>query len=102
MIRRPPRSTLFPYTTLFRSLLLREELADRGDVVRLQAVERAHREVELLDRYLVEAVAGGLPAAGGPPRQKTEPKSTTPKSRHRHTSYSAFCLSKKKIQTTTR
>src|SRR3989454_4759881 len=34
MIRRPPRSTLFPYTTLFRSLALREQLAADEDKVR--------------------------------------------------------------------
>src|SRR5215471_12601399 len=44
-------------------LLLGQELADRRDVVRLQTVECAHREVELLDRDLVEPVAGGLLAA---------------------------------------
>src|SRR3712207_6875081 len=38
MIRRPPRSTLFPYTTLFRSLLLRDALGRAGLVV----VVRAH------------------------------------------------------------
>src|SRR5438132_3762412 len=80
MIRRPPRSTLFPYTTLFRSPLLEaqpelgqlllhlfdgllpevadvqqvllgplDELADRGHPLALQAVVRAHGEVEVLD-----------------------------------------------------
>src|SRR2546426_4524516 len=60
MIRRPPRSTLFPYTTLFRSYLRREGLADlvgraegrRGPVGRsgldvIAAVLAAHRAVEL-------------------------------------------------------
>src|SRR5688572_32238816 len=42
MLRRPPRSTLFPYTTLFRSALLRRRLAKRGP--------------ELVDRDLVEHV----------------------------------------------
>src|SRR5258707_5660740 len=47
MIRRPPRSTLFPYTTLFRSLLLQAAVAAyrRGD---LAAGDRARRKVEAL------------------------------------------------------
>src|SRR5207302_529765 len=46
-------------------LLLSQQLADRGDVVGLEAVEGPHREVELLDRDLVQAVARGLLAAAG-------------------------------------
>src|SRR5207302_395454 len=46
-------------------LLLGQQLADRRDVVRLEAVERPHGEVELLDRDLVQPVAHGLLAAGG-------------------------------------
>src|SRR3712207_8038005 len=58
MIRRPPRSTLFPYTTLFRSRLRRADV-DAGDVevARIEAdadarmpVERVHEHRELLDR----------------------------------------------------
>src|SRR3712207_7969516 len=44
MIRRPPRSTLFPYTTLFRSLLLREGAVGAED--------QADRDLALLDRGL--------------------------------------------------
>src|SRR3712207_1181101 len=44
MIRRPPRSTLFPYTTLFRSVL-RPELEDVADLHRLEDVERARLAV---------------------------------------------------------
>src|SRR2546428_7486173 len=46
MIRRPPRSTLFPYTTLFRSDLVR-----RGGEVRFGDVERRLRPLELLLRH---------------------------------------------------
>src|SRR5256885_8838122 len=42
MIRRPPRSTLFPYTTLFRSVLHRLIGDARADVIGLQAELRAH------------------------------------------------------------
>src|SRR5438132_9927355 len=42
MIRRPPRSTLFPYTTLFRSLAVRVHQTDDCDLVSDQVVEEAH------------------------------------------------------------
>src|SRR3712207_8186141 len=84
MIRRPPRSTLFPYTTLFRSALLpavqeppvqqeREQEADRGG----------------------DAVEGDL--AGPVPRQ--DRKSTRLNSSHANISYAVFCLKKKKSNT---
>src|SRR3712207_7623332 len=44
MIRRPPRSTLFPYTTLFRSRLGDEHHVDVADVVQLPAAGLAHRD----------------------------------------------------------
>src|SRR3712207_8752127 len=50
MIRRPPRSTLFPYTTLFRSLTLARAEAD-------ELLERAQRERESLELQLEEARA---------------------------------------------
>src|SRR3989441_4508786 len=62
MIRRPPRSTLFPYTTLFRSLVL-----DRGTVARPAAADRA-----AVQRRLVEVAADdvlhGLARPGDPAR----------------------------------
>src|SRR3712207_9361730 len=72
MIRRPPRSTLFPYTTLFRSdqvvfELLGELLARRGDLVRVDQV--GHEADRVLDRLLGEegllAVLGEDVAAPG-------------------------------------
>src|SRR3712207_7208665 len=72
MIRRPPRSTLFPYTTLFRSALAVEEhrrlvllpLADHDDPVHLDGVEhQSHR----VDGRLVGAL---LLAAADPPRRR--------------------------------
>src|SRR5436305_8993617 len=70
MIRRPPRSTLFPYTTLFRSGLYREAL----DVRRRVAAAAPYRAV-YLDR-----------------------KSTRLNSSHVRISYAVFCLKKKKGQ----
>src|SRR2546423_10660276 len=66
MIRRPPRSTLFPYTTLFRSVL-RGEAADRGDVGR---VARRPVEERVVSGELVERDPGDDPGtpAHDPPR----------------------------------
>src|SRR5256885_8510354 len=82
MIRRPPRSTLFPYTTLFRSFLpcLREEP--------LRAV-RALIEIDL--------AVGGLPVLRVRPRDcERDRKSTRLNSSHLVISYAVFCLKKKK------
>src|SRR5690349_22538498 len=70
MIRRPPRSTLFPYTTLFRS-----------------AARRAHRLGAALDPR-VRGVRRRRPAR--------DRKSTRLNSSHVETSYAVFCLKKKK------
>src|SRR2546422_6347530 len=50
MIRRPPRSTLFPYTTLFRSEIGRNVTAVQGDVANLTDLERLYDEVEKQNR----------------------------------------------------
>src|SRR3712207_7631206 len=83
MIRRPPRSTLFPYTTLFRS----PRGADR-DVrpLRLQQVALGR----LLGRQLPHRVPQGeLPG-------RLDRKSTRLNSSHANISYAVFCLKKKK------
>src|SRR2546421_5205722 len=80
MIRRPPRSTLFPYTTLFRSRLGRRRPVPARDPLRHAARSPAHRQV---DRQR----ADGLP----PDR-----KSTRLNSSHDQISYAVFCLKKKK------
>src|SRR5690625_7007204 len=77
MIRRPPRSTLFPYTTLFRSA------DDTGGVVRAQPVG---------GRQL--AVTAELAQAGQQP--PADRKSTRLNSSHVAISYAVFCLKKKK------
>src|SRR3712207_7295559 len=94
MIRRPPRSTLFPYTTLFRSVLpVAGLLAHASATLReaeyalLTTLARAPREAtdELLltaDRFL------------GRPTQ--DRKSTRLNSSHANISYAVFCLKKKK------
>src|SRR2546430_7540602 len=74
MIRRPPRSTLFPYTTLFRSI---------GTVVRPRAA------VAEQDTVLVTRVGKGNPHG-------RDRKSTRLNSSHSQISYAVFCLKKKK------
>src|SRR2546430_11364462 len=85
MIRRPPRSTLFPYTTLFRSdpVLVRADVAD-GHVV---VAERLAGEDGDAD---AGAERDGLRRAGG------DRKSTRLNSSHSQISYAVFCLKKKK------
>src|SRR5260221_1417783 len=84
MIRRPPRSTLFPYTTLFRSVRLAQRTAltaRPGD--QLQAATPFDREA-------------GLRAAGCARLPSPDRKSTRLNSSHTVISYAVFCLKKKK------
>src|SRR2546430_5527057 len=85
MIRRPPRSTLFPYTTLFRSLRQR-----RSDIRR----ERSG-ELRLIEEQ--EPVLGRENRRYGcPPGGIGDRKSTRLNSSHSQISYAVFCLKKKK------
>src|SRR3712207_8468961 len=91
MIRRPPRSTLFPYTTLFRS----------GEVDRTQYVARADQKCEEATEDIakldaedpddLDAAADRLEELGGEDR-----KSTRLNSSHANISYAVFCLKKNK------
>src|SRR2546422_1752846 len=83
MIRRPPRSTLFPYTTLFRS---------RGDDDRLQGDERAAGRSHGERRDGSERP--GLVQLRW--RGRRDRKSTRLNSSHGYISYAVFCLKKKK------
>src|SRR3712207_7350176 len=80
MIRRPPRSTLFPYTTLFRSL---------QGCKRLQGLCRAKSRAE---RQHLRGDGGLEPGWTGP----VDRKSTRLNSSHANISYAVFCLKKKK------
>src|SRR3712207_8335638 len=101
MIRRPPRSTLFPYTTLFRSqhkVKLIAENASRQNVAdRVKGIQLDARKVndefsaEYFDKILVDAPCSGL----GLLRRKDR-KSTRLNSSHANISYAVFCLKKKK------
>src|SRR2546429_2847617 len=79
MIRRPPRSTLFPYTTLFRS----DQSRHRG----------RHRRGR-------QAAEGGRQGARAGRQPDVDRKSTRLNSSHGYISYAVFCLKKKKKATT--
>src|SRR5688572_31950505 len=83
MIRRPPRSTLFPYTTLFRSMLegnLRNVLAGLPP--------GARTDLEISAAVNVEGFTGNV--------RGRDRKSTRLNSSHSQISYAVFCLKKKK------
>src|SRR3712207_7620093 len=97
MIRRPPRSTLFPYTTLFRSLrllapdldALRQHLTwGDGTEAEQEAIEAgdAHAAAGLLRQFVVRGGKAG------------DRKSTRLNSSHANISYAVFCLKKKKTR----
>src|SRR3712207_7323187 len=98
MIRRPPRSTLFPYTTLFRSG--RDRLARavaEGDGHVVVALGQGDREVEGRGRR-AEVPAQGVAAtvfARHPRAGLEDRKSTRLNSSHANISYAVFCLKKK-------
>src|SRR3712207_7458656 len=90
MIRRPPRSTLFPYTTLFRS---------RGRDARERHVDALRRLAAAVEQHEERH----RPDEQRDPRQRPEPhrahrdrKSTRLNSSHANISYAVFCLKKKK------
>src|SRR5258708_26469050 len=90
MIRRPPRSTLFPYTTLFRSKeRLGRETGSGGFLLALDRHDAVHRRG--LRFVLLADALEGLPHVG-------DRKSTRLNSSHQIISYAVFCLKKKKIQ----
>src|SRR3712207_6869188 len=90
MIRRPPRSTLFPYTTLFRSVL-----AAQFQSVFSEATRHGYR-LEWVDGYTFS----GVPVFNLIFRAKGDRKSTRLNSSHANISYAVFCLKKKKKNTT--
>src|SRR5258708_19115255 len=102
MIRRPPRSTLFPYTTLFRSVLLGPRRQDPCLVETLFGSDEQARAVDGPSRRLLRGapLPQGRPEpeerrgreSGGAPRDR---KSTRLNSSHQIISYAVFCLKTK-------
>src|SRR2546429_5810210 len=91
MIRRPPRSTLFPYTTLFRSLPPNTELprerANRGSKDQQLQIPQKIQQLRL-GQFLLCAVSQRLQCP-------LDRKSTRLNSSHGYNSYAVFCLKKK-------
>src|SRR5258708_28028300 len=82
MIRRPPRSTLFPYTTLFRSLAFRAPV----DFFGLPHVRAASAKAEGFEAHGLQSDVS----------EEVDRKSTRLNSSHQIISYAVFCLKKKK------
>src|SRR5438132_5294328 len=97
MTRRPPRSTLFPYTTLFRSIF--------GAAAGLPEITPAHPTFISLDNEpdlwnsTHEEVQGSANTSSDNYIAKTDRKSTRLNSSHTVISYAVFCLKKKKKNT---
>src|SRR2546430_11310060 len=85
MIRRPPRSTLFPYTTLFRSLGIAAEPFGRDHATKGGSYDTG--------AAIVREVFGAEPPIPTPYKDR---KSTRLNSSHSQISYAVFCLKKKK------
>src|SRR2546427_5721422 len=117
MIRRPPRSTLFPYTTLFRSVSLEparratpEHLPHQDSEIEGARVDQqSFEDVPMPTQVSAAHPAGVVHVSEGPfdtlsastqePRRvcRTDRKSTRLNSSHSQISYAVFCLKKKKI-----
>src|SRR3712207_8231569 len=98
MIRRPPRSTLFPYTTLFRSDVVERVVevhrlaalpaaADDAHVVDAAHADRDREQVGALEREVRRVIRAE--------RRAGDRKSTRLNSSHANISYAVFCLKKK-------
>src|SRR5688572_31838615 len=91
MIRRPPRSTLFPYTTLFRSETHKAAILAALDITNeLFQAKQTEREVAARLAAVTDDLAKMLP-----PAKRKDRKSTRLNSSHSQISYAVFCLKKK-------
>src|SRR3989449_4131197 len=95
MIRRPPRSTLFPYTTLFRSPVIAqgEALAQSFTGSARELLEQLVREYW---RLVGETAVAAVPKLMMAEAATLDRKSTRLNSSHGYISYAVFCLKKKK------
>src|SRR3712207_7257815 len=94
MIRRPPRSTLFPYTTLFRSKLIVTEFGQAGHIIFADGRNFADA---LSATPLAKKLNSPILLVDGVDKDR---KSTRLNSSHANISYAVFCLKKKKKYTT--
>src|SRR2546430_5333640 len=97
MIRRPPRSTLFPYTTLFRSRFQHAAIKIQGFVFHAPVEYSAEHRSHQLGRGLAEYPPGKLLRVGEI-GEDIDRKSTRLNSSHSQISYAVFCLKKKNSQ----
>src|SRR3712207_7015131 len=97
MIRRPPRSTLFPYTTLFRSV----QLATMQELARYWTTDYDWRKCEeklnALPQFTTEIDGADIHFIHVRSQHEKDRKSTRLNSSHANISYAVFCLKKKKI-----
>src|SRR3712207_8304231 len=94
MIRRPPRSTLFPYTTLFRSRA--QKIVSRTVTRKWLGRLESGPAYSLQRRQPVESFASGRPSSRRPRLSGgADRKSTRLNSSHANISYAVFCLKKK-------
>src|SRR3712207_7749367 len=91
MIRRPPRSTLFPYTTLFRSA--RKRTLDTS--VTVTTANERHEAILIVSPFRLASTALDINKTE-PTQQPKDRKSTRLNSSHANISYAVFCLKKKK------
>src|SRR2546430_7396590 len=98
MIRRPPRSTLFPYTTLFRSMRhVFPQIVERGDLgVVVVTRDGEYRYADLREVVTVRHHALPVGIVGW---MSEDRKSTRLNSSHSQISYAVFCLKKKQNET---
>src|SRR3712207_7437799 len=97
MIRRPPRSTLFPYTTLFRSRLVPTVVFAVALLLSMAGLSFALRTLPLGTGYAVWVAIG---AVGTAVYGMVDRKSTRLNSSHANISYAVFCLKKKTTYST--
>src|SRR3712207_7741829 len=99
MIRRPPRSTLFPYTTLFRSAVdyALAEAATAFDRRQPSAHPISDSHGRVLTCLVVPAAPGSGAGSWAVEQISADRKSTRLNSSHANISYAVFCLKKKKI-----
>src|SRR3712207_6900260 len=101
MIRRPPRSTLFPYTTLFRSAERRavgEDVADRHPLALVHAQLPPRLDLDPVGHVPAAVRSIGRQPLLRPVRALGDRKSTRLNSSHANISYAVFCLKKKKTR----
>src|SRR3712207_7544964 len=102
MIRRPPRSTLFPYTTLSRSGVIMDvvtpeqaEVAEKAGAAAVMALERVPADIRRdggVARMSDPAMIKGIQEAVTIPVMAKDRKSTRLNSSHANISYAVFCL----------